>query len=524
MTPGPIDAPAVEGAACVAGIELTGGERALALELLAGQRQQALLRRGQPLGAEMAPACRFDPRPPGFLPAPPGRFAPPALPPMPLPDDPADVAFAPAARLGDWIRHGRLTSERLTTIYLDRIAAHDPALLAFACVCADVALDQARRADAWFARGDWRGPLHGVPYGCKDILDTAGIPTEWGAEPYIGRVPDTDAVVVHRLAEAGCVLLGKTSVGALASGDVWHRGRTRSPWDVGRGSSGSSAGSASAVAAGLCGFALATETLGSIVCPCERCGTTGLRPTFGRVARTGAMPLAWSLDKIGAIARDVADTGHVLAAINGADAGDASSIDMPFGWQPRPIAGLRVGWYPADFALPEAHPLDHAALDAARALGCALVPLERPDRPYAALEHVLHAEAAAAFEDLTLSDRDDLLARQDGDAWPNVFRAARFLSAVDHVQLDRLRRRMMADKDAAFAEVDAIIGPAQAGPMLTITNFSGHPCLVLPTGMRDARSPHAVCLWGRLFEEGTILSLGCALEYPPVRPPAFSKV
>ncbi len=502
----------IEAAARLAGVATTAGERALMAEALSEQRRLALLRRAHGLPPDLAPATCFDPRPPGFRAPAAGRFAPPDLAPLPLPQDPADIAFAPAARLGDWISRGALSAERLATIYLDRIARHDPALLAFARVTAGTALDQARRADALLARGDRRGPLHGVPYGCKDILDTAGIATERGAEPFIGRVPETDAVVVRRLADAGAVLLGKTSVGALASGDVWHRGRTRNPWQPEQGSSGSSAGSAAAVAAGLCGFALATETLGSIVCPCERCGTAGLRPSFGRVARTGAMPLAWSLDKIGAIARDVTDAALVLAAINGADAGDPSSREIALGWQPGAPGGWRLGWYPADLADPAAHALDRAALEAARALGCVLVPLERPDRPYAALEHILHAEAAAAFEELTLSDGDDLLARQDAKAWPNTFRAARFLSAVDHVQLDRLRRQVMLDMDAAFAGVDAIIGPAQVGPMLTITNFTGHPCLVLRAGFRDARTPHATCLWGRLFDEGTILSLGLALE------------
>jgi Asp-tRNA(Asn)/Glu-tRNA(Gln) amidotransferase A subunit family amidase len=512
MTSTPIEESHVEAASVLAGVAMDPAQRALMLARLADQRRLANQLRAQAADADLMPACRFDPRPPGFRPPAAGAFAPPPLPPVPLPEAAADIAFASAGQQGDWIARGLLTSERLTQLYLDRIARLDGTLLAFAHVATATALGQARRADAWLARGDRRGPLHGVPYGCKDILDAAGLPTEWGAEPYRGRLPATDATVVRRLAEAGAVLLGKTSVGALASGDVWDRGQTRTPWNVERGSSGSSAGSAAAVAAGLCGFALGTETLGSIVCPCERCGATGLRPTFGRVARTGAMPLAWSLDKIGPITRTVTDAALVLRAIQGADPGDPSSLDYPLAWEPRAAAGLRVGWFPADFAAAEAHALDTAALQAVRALGCETVALERPERPYSALEHILHAEAAAAFEALTLSGQDALLRRQDAEAWPNIFRAARFLSAVDHVQLDRMRWRVMLDMDAAFAEVDVILGPAQAGPMLTISNFSGHPCMVVPTGMRDATTPHVVCVWGRLFDEGTVLSLALELE------------
>ena len=506
-----ITADAIAGAAVVAGLAHTAAERALLAEALAEQRRHAwMLREAAPAPP---PACRFDPRLPGWTPPAAQPFRPPEVASVPLPPDAADIAFATAAQLGHWLRCGALSSERLTSIYLDRIARHDGALLSFALATAKIATDQARRADAWRARGDWRGPLHGIPYGCKDIIDTAGIATEFGAEPYRGRVPDADAAVVETLESAGAVLLGKTSVGALASGDLWHRGRTRNPWNPGEGSSGSSAGSASAVAAGLCGFALGTETLGSIVCPSLRCGTTGLRLTFGRVSRAGAMPLAWSLDKIGAIGRGVADCALVASVLVGACRGDPSHIDLPFGWDAaRSLDGLRLGYFPADLALDDAHDLDRAAIDTARALGVEMAPLVRPDRPYAALEHILHAEAAAAFEDLTLSDRDDMLSGQGPRDWPNIFRAARFLSAVDHVQLDRLRRQVMLDMNAAFAGVDAIIGPAVAGPMLTITNFTGHPCLTLHSGFRAPDAPHAICLWGRLFDEGAILSLGLALE------------
>jgi Asp-tRNA(Asn)/Glu-tRNA(Gln) amidotransferase A subunit family amidase len=389
---------------------------------------------------------------------------------------------------------------------------------------------QAEQADALLAAGTWLGPLHGIPYGAKDILDTAGITTGWGAEPFAHRVPETDAEVIRRLTAAGAVLLGKTSVGALAYGEVWYGGRTRNPWNTEEGSRGSSAGSASATAAGLVGFAIGTETLGSIVAPCARCGTVGLRPTFGRVSRAGAMALCWSLDKIGPICRAVDDAALVLAVINGFDAQDACSIAAPFGWDAtRSAAGLRVGYLAADFT----DALDLAALGEVRRLGAAVIPLELPDLPYEALRHLLFAEAAAAFEELTLEDTDDTLTRQDPGAWPNSFRKARFLSAVDHIQLDRFRRRVMQEMHALFRRVDVLLAPPTTGPMTVIGNMTGHPCLTIRAGFTDVRTrempaflnaeiremdgpahtvPHAITIVAPLFEEAAALTLGQALE------------
>ncbi len=351
------------------------------------------------------------------------------------------------------------------------------------------------------------------------------------------RVPDGDARVVELLRSAGAVLLGKTTLGALAYGDIWFGGKTRNPWNLNEGSSGSSAGSASATAAGLCGFAIGTETLGSITSPSQRCGTTGLRPTFGRVSRAGAMVLCWSLDKIGPICRSVEDCALVLAAINGGDPADRGSIDAPFNFDAQAgIEGMRLGWLPAAFD-DEATDVDRAALDAARRLGIELVELRLPDLPYGSLMGVLYAEAAAAFEELTLSDRDDELTWQEKGAWPNAFRKARFLSAVDHVQLDRLRYRVMEALRGLFDQVDALIGPFMTGPMLVASNFTGHPCLHLRAGFlevatRSASSladgklragqaaadgpsfevPAGISLWAGLFDEGRLCNLGMALE------------
>jgi Asp-tRNA(Asn)/Glu-tRNA(Gln) amidotransferase A subunit family amidase len=529
----PITADMVAGAERLMGARYTDAERALMLDNIAEQIELARRRRAVTLPATLPPATRFDPRLPGWRQLDPGIFRPSDGPAPPLPDSEADIAYAPLHTLARWIRDGLLTSTRLTEIYLARIERLNPLLHCFATVTPELALEQAREADALLAGGTYLGPLHGVPWGCKDILDTAGIITAWGAEPWRDRAPESNATVVRRLRNAGAVLLGKTTVGALAYGDTWYGGQTRNPWNLDEGSSGSSAGSASATAAGLVGFSLGTETLGSIVAPSIRCGTTGLRPTFGRVPRTGAMPLCWTLDKIGPICREVEDTALVLSAISGADEADPFSIAASLGFDfTRPVSGMRVGYYEEDFETEGAHELDRAALGVMRGLGVELVALERPKLPYETLMNILRAEAAASFEELTLHVQDDALTWQEPPAWPNSFRKARFLSAVDHVQLDRLRHRVMQEMQAALLGVEAMIGPALAGPMLIITNFTGHPCLVLRSGFHQTETrwkrpvtvegtgregtlhtvPHGICLWGRLFDEGTILRLGVALE------------
>ncbi len=527
------------------GVTYTDAERELMADNLLAQTQLALRRRAVPLPTTLPPATRFDPRLPGFV-APQvdalrlsdGAPA--------LPNDDISIAYAPVTHLGAWLRRGDLTAVRLAALYLARIASIGPRLECFAAVTAEAARARATVLDQMARRGEWLGPLHGIPYGMKDIVNTAGIETAWGAETYRGQVPAEDAHITTLLHDAGAILLGKTTVGALAYGDLWYGGRTRNPWNTEEGSSGSSAGSASATAAGLVGFSIGTETLGSIVAPSTRCGTVGLRPSFGRVSRRGAMALCPSLDKIGPICRTVEDAALVLDAIRGVDPLDAFQIDAPFGWDStRPVAGLRLGYVEADFA--DGHALDRAALQAAGKLGVTLVPLTRPDLPYDALMSVLFAEAAASFEALTLSDRDDALTWQSKEAWPNAFRKARFLSAVDHVQLDRFRSMVMQVTAELFRGVDAVIGPSLTGPMLVITNFTGHPCLCLPTGLQRAPTrgqlslararldlgeeepgpqhdvPHTICLWSGLFDEAPALAVGRALErrfgYAAHRPP-----
>ncbi len=526
----------IEAAERVAGVAYTSDERGLVLGSIEPQLRHAIARRAVSLPADLGPASRFDPRLPGFTMPAPGALVLPEIA-APLPETDEDIAFAPVTALSAWIRSGALSCLRLTDIYLDRIMRLAPSLFCFATVDEVGARARAAALDHLLAEGRWLGPLHGIPYGAKDILDTRGIETAWGAEPYRGRVPEQDATVVRRLHDAGAVMLGKTTVGALAYGDIWYGGTTRNPWNLAEGASGSSAGSGSAVAAGLVAFALGTETLGSIVYPSTRCGVTGLRPTFGRVPRGGAMPLCWTLDKIGPMCRRVADTALVLAAINGLDPADPFGIETPFGGDlTAPIAGLTLGYFAEDLADPAAHDLDRATLEVARGLGARLVPLTRPDLPYEALMNMVLAEAAASFEELTLSGRDDLLAWQTAAAWPNVFRRARFISAVDHIQLDRLRRRVMQVMDEIMRGVDVIIGPSLTGPMTVITNFTGHPCLCLPSGFRlspprgapslrhgrfeseatpetkEYEVPHSFSVWGRLFDEGPMLAVGQALE------------
>ena len=353
---------------------------------------------------------------------------------IPLPTSDADIAISPVTQLSRWIEQKTLTSERLTTIYLTRIERFDPMLRCIITLTKDVALAQAKKADAEIAAGRYRGPLHGIPFGVKDLLDTAGIATTYGAEPFRNRVPAADSAVVQRLNEAGAVLIAKLSLGALALNDIWFGGQTMNPWLLEEGASGSSAGPGAATAAGLVGFSIGSETGGSIVSPSMRCGITGLRPTFGRVPRTGAMTLCWSLDKLGPMTRTVEDAMLVLHAITGPDAGDVSSVPSHLEFDATASAnGLRVGYFPAWMKENPATDVDRAALETVKKLGMVATEVSLPDWPYGSLQHVLFSEAAAAFEELTLGGGLTTMKVQVPDAWPNLFRQARFLSAVDLV-------------------------------------------------------------------------------------------
>jgi Asp-tRNA(Asn)/Glu-tRNA(Gln) amidotransferase A subunit family amidase len=455
--------------------------------------------------------------------------------PVPLPSTDSEIAYSSVTRLSRWIETRKLSSERLTRIYLDRIHQFNPKLNCVITLTADHALDQARRADAEIAAGHYRGPLHGIPWGAKDLLDTANIPTTYGAEPFRNRIPTSDATVTQRLNEAGAVLIAKLSLGALALNDIWFGGQTMNPWLLEEGSSGSSAGPGAATAAALVAFAIGSETGGSIVSPSMRCGITGLRPTYGRVPRTGAMTLCWSLDKLGPMARTVEDTMLVLNTITGPDDHDLASVPSHLDFDAAvSTKGLRVGYFPKWMKEPPATDVDRVALEAVSKLGMVPVEVSLPDWPYDSLDIILFAESAAAFEELTLSHQVDQLKAQVPDAWPNTFRQSRFLSAVDFVQADRLRRMIALEMARIMSQVDLLLVPSLRDEMLTLTNFTGHPSLTLRAGfveVSEARSdwapdpahplpkfspprrvPHGVTLIGRLFDEGVLAEAGIALE------------
>jgi Asp-tRNA(Asn)/Glu-tRNA(Gln) amidotransferase A subunit family amidase len=524
----------------LAQVSMTEAERALAAanwrRLMATLVERRTGPRRVSLDPELAPATRWDPRIASGSDGPTARtFVRSAADAVPLPANEADIAFAPVARLSRWIETRALTSERLTTIYLNRIAQHDATLRAIITLTKDAALARAKQADAEIAAGQYRGPLHGIPYGVKDLLDTAGVPTTYGAEPFRSRVPTADAAVVRRLNDAGAVLLAKLSLGALALNDIWFGGQTMNPWLPEEGASGSSAGPGAAMAAALVAFTIGSETGGSIIAPAMRCGVTGLRPTFGRVPRTGAMTLCWSLDKLGPMTRTVEDAMLVLDAISGPDPGDLGSVPANLDFDATAsVSGLRVGHFPAWMKEPPATDVDRAALAMLAKAGAVVSEVSLPAWPYSSLMPVLFAEAAAAFEEITLDGRVNGLKVQVPDAWPNLFRQARFLSAVDFVQADRLRRRVALEMARIFSEVDVLLVPSLRDEMLIISNFTGHPSLTLRTGfveVSEARSdwapdpshplprfspprrvPHGVTLIGRLFDEGTIARAGMALE------------
>lgn len=423
-----------------------------------------------------------------------------------------DLPFAPVHVLAAFVRHGDITSTRLTQLCLERLKRLDPTLEFVVTLTEERALDQAARADREIAQGRYRGPLHGIPWGAKDILAVADYRTTWGAMPYRDQHLQTTAEVVRRLDDAGAVLVAKTTVGALAWGDVWFGGTTRNPWNPEQGSSGSSAGSASTVAAGAVPFALGSETLGSLVSPSTRCGVTSIRPTFGRVPRSGCMALSWSMDKIGPMTRSVADAALVLDVIQGSHLDDPDAVDRPltWDWDPR---DLTVGVVQSAFDQDRPQKaLDDAVLDVLRRQGMRLVPLELPEFPARELLVILEVEAAAAFEQLTVSNRDDELVRQVEAAWPNVFRAAHLVSAVQLVQAQRARTRLMQEFHRALAEVDVYVCPSFGAGSLTMTNLTGHPAVVLPNGFTEEGSPTSITFTGRLFEEGKVCAVARAYQ------------
>jgi len=487
-----------------------------------------------------SPVLTFNPLPPGrSIPLEPRPVSRPGARIRAVPRNLEELAFASVAELGALLRARRITSTQLTEMYLARIRRLDPSLHSVITLTEERARAQARVADAEIARGRYRGPLHGIPWGAKDLLAVRGYRTTWGAGPYREQTIDEDATVVQRLDAAGAVLLAKLSLGELAQGDVWFGGMTRNPWKLDQGSSGSSAGPAAATAAGLVAFAIGSETLGSISSPVTRVGATGLRPTYGRVPKTGAMALSWTMDKLGPICRTAEDCALVLEAISGADGLDASASAPPFISNPRLRASdVRVGYFKTAFDVPEIDPanrertlhgtktFDDAALAVLRGLGVTLIPVDIPQLAYDAMRIILTAEAAAAFDALTRSNRDELLVQQSSNDWANTFRVARFIPAVDYINANRLRARAIAAWDELFARVDVVVTPtAVAGfPQLLATNLTGHPAVILPHGFRADGTPVSLTFLGSLFGEARLLTVAGAyqrstdfhLRHPPI--------
>jgi Asp-tRNA(Asn)/Glu-tRNA(Gln) amidotransferase A subunit family amidase/ribosomal protein L12E/L44/L45/RPP1/RPP2 len=508
-------------AAEVAGVQFDDDERKLMVQSLRQQARQIEELHRVPLANSVAPALVFDPLPAGAR-VPAGderergavRVA--SAPAVHVTEKLDELAFLPVTALSELVRRRRVTSTQLTRMYLDRLRRFDPVLKAVVTVTEERALRQAAEADREIARGRRRGPLHGIPWGAKDLLAVRGYPTTWGAAPFREQTIDEDATVVKRLDEAGAVLVAKLTLGALAQGDVWFGGTTRNPWKTDQGSSGSSAGPGSATAAGLVGFAIGSETLGSISSPSTRNGVTGLRPTFGRVPRTGAMALSWTMDKLGPMCRSVDDCALVLDAIRGPDGADPTVRAAPFRYDARTrLSDLRVGYFRAAFEREEKdYPnkrWDLAALDVLRAQGATLVPVEVPEAAYGAMRLILTAEAAAAFDELTRSGRDDELTAQGPGDWPNTFRTARLIPAVDYINANRVRTLAMRSWAELFGRVDVVVAPT-SGTQLVATNLTGHPAVILPNGFRDDGTPTSLTFLGGLFEEGKVLAAAGAYQ------------
>lgn len=510
----------------IAGLEFTPEEREEMVRGLDSNVRAWEALREVPLPNAVVPAVQFDPLLPGMtVPSGESVFRPTDPGPVRRPSNLEEVAFWPVTHLAVLIRTRQVTPSELTRMYLDRLKRHGPTLEAVVTLTEERALEQAARMDAEIAAGRYRGPLHGIPWGAKDLLATRGYRTTFGAKPYEDQVIDMDATVVRKLDEAGAILVAKLTLGALAQGDQWFGGMTRNPWKLDQGSSGSSAGPGAATAAGLVGFSIGTETLGSIVSPSTRNGVTGLRPTYGTVSRHGAMALSWSMDKIGPMCRSVEDCALVYEAIRGTDGFDLTVRDVPFVWDPsRDARRLRVGYYRSAFE--EDHStkaFDDAALEVLRRIGFDLIPFETPaDYPLNSLRSaILTAEAAAAFDELTRSNRDDLMERS---SWPNTFRTARLVPAVEYINANRVRTLVMQAMHEAMQDVDVVVTPSYGGNILLLTNLTGHPTVVLPNGFTEENTPVSLSFVGRLYGEGDALlvakayqdATGFHTQYPPL--------
>ena len=525
-----ITATTIAAAEEIAGLKFDDAERTMMLDGLKQQEARIEALHKVALPNSVSPAIRFDPLPAGTHPPQVAKRAMvrTKVAPRALPASDEEIAFLPVTELSELIRRGKITPGRLTDIYITRLKKYDPVLRCVITLTEDRARAQAKVADAEIARGKYRGPLHGIPWGAKDLLAVKGYRTTWGAGPYKEQVIDEDATVVQRLDAAGAILVAKLTLGELAQGDMWYGGRTRNPWKVDSGSSGSSAGPASATAGGLVGFSVGSETLGSISSPSTVCGTTGLRPTYGRVPKTGAMALSWSMDKLGPICRSAEDCALVLDAIQGPDGHDKSAIAASYNYDATVSPKkLRIGYVKSAFDLPILDPKDEkrtlhgtkkwddAALDVLKGMGVDLIPVDLPDLPYDAMRIILTAEAAAAFDDLTRSNRDSELVQQSRFDWANTFRTARFIPAVDYINANRLRSNTIEAWGEMMKKFDVIVTPTNAANLaqLVATNLTGHPAVILPNGFRPDGTPVSLTFLGGLFEEGKLLAVANAYQH-----------
>lgn len=520
-------------ASWISGTPIGDDQRKLLVESLNQADAGYAKMRAVSLSNGVPPAFTFDPTLAGKLPrtpAPKTKSAPAAEPKIGSPGATEDVAFAPVTSLSEWLRRKEVSSTELTKLYLDRIERLDPKLHAVITPTTERALQKAAAADAEIAKGRWRGRLHGVPYGAKDLLAVEGYKTTWGSVPFKDQMLNETASVIERLDAAGAVLIAKTAVGELAWGDVWFGGMCRNPWKLDQGSSGSSAGSASLTAAGCVGFAIGTETWGSIVSPSTRCGVTGLRPTFGRVSRRGAMALSWTMDKIGAIARSVGDCALVFDAIHGWDARDPYSRTAPFAWPvDRPRTSIRVGYVKSLFdedytkwadkdedkrGYEEWKAFDARSLDTLKKLGFDLIPIElKFSVPIEPLATILTAEAASAFDVLLRDGRVDTMVRQSADAWPTVFRQGELTPAVEYLRAHRLRSIVMREMAKIMEAVDVYVVPSFGGDNELLTNLTGHPAVVVPNGFRALDgTPTSITFQGRLDDDDLTLAVAEAYQ------------
>ncbi len=512
----------------IIGLEFTDAERDSMIDYLDEQLGNYKKIREIHLNNDIPPAILFNPIPVGYsFPKErrPLHFSSYSY--VKMPKDKNDLAFYSIGELAELIRTKQITSTRLIEIFLERLEKYDPVLHCVIVLTKERAINQARLMDEEIAAGKYRGLLHGIPFGVKDLLATKDYKTTWGSVPFKNQMINEDATVIKKLEDAGAVLVAKLTMGELAWGDVWFGGETRNPWDTTNGSSGSSAGSASAVSAGLIPFAIGTETYGSIVSPSTVCGATGLRPTYGRVSRTGAMALSWSMDKIGPICRNAEDLAIVFNIINGTDGIDQTLYDASFTYDcDINLKDLKIGYLKNDFDKPyDFHVNDSITLAKLDELGIELIPIELPKFPIDDLSIILSAEAAAAFDELTRSNEDDRMVRQIKRAWPNSFRASHFITAVEYINANRIRDMLIQEMQTMMEKIDIYIAPSWEGNNLLLTNLTGHPCVVFPNGFSEKGTPTSITFIGRLFEEGKLIAFAKtyqdATRFHKQHPPIF---